>query len=168
MRLTDIQRTPKAYILRQSRAVKAWTLGLCVFLLSFGVLPLLVAGKDALIPSVLIMALFLSVVIYLFCMTFGYRIVIDEKGIHRYSFNRVKHSLLWRYIRSYGVDVILVPHRHGQTDHLAFYASTEATPIDPENKVFIKLNPSDERAIRESGLLTFCRRQRAEADRSFI
>lgn len=168
MRLTDIQKTSTAYVLRQSRAVKIMTLGLCVFLLSFGVLPLLVAGKDALIPSVLIMALFLSVVVYLFCLTFGYRIVIDEKGIHRYSFHRVKHSLLWRYIRSYGVDEILVPYRYGQSLNLAFYASTEDIPIDPENKVFIKLNPSDERAIRESGLLTFCRRQRAGADRSFI
>jgi hypothetical protein len=33
--------------------------------------------------------------------------------------------------------------------------------------VFIKLTPADEQTIRESGIIVFCRRQMAEADRHF-
>ncbi len=168
MRLTDIQKTSMAYVLRQSRAVKMMTLGLCIFLLSFGILPLLIAGKESMIPSILIMAIFGFIAAYLLCLSFGYRIVIDEKGIHRCSFNRVKRSLLWKDIRSCGVGEIPVPYRYGHMRHLAFYASAEETPVDDDEKIFIKLNPTDERALRESGLLAYCRRQRAEADRSFI
>ena len=36
-----------------------------------------------------------------------------------------------------------------------------------ENKVFIKLTKTDEQALRESGLLTFCRSQMDRADRGF-
>ena len=159
MRLTYMQETPNGYVLGQSRAVKAWTLGLCIFLLSFGVLPLLVAGKDALIYSVLIMALFSLIPAYLLYLAFGYRIVIDEKGIHRYSFRHVKRSLLWKDIRSCGVGEIPVPYRYGHIRHLAFYASTEETPFDDDEKIFIKLNPTDERVIRKSQLLDYCHAQ---------
>lgn len=131
MRLTDIQKTPTGYIIRHNKAVKAITLVLCAFLLSLGVLLLLATERDTVTIGlvVLFMIFFDALAIYLFCPDFGFRIVIDETGVHRYSFNRVKHTLLWRYIRSFGVGVIPVPWRYHQIDHLAFYASTEAKPV---------------------------------------
>jgi hypothetical protein len=36
-----------------------------------------------------------------------------------------------------------------------------------KNCLFIRVDKEDEQAIRESGLLNFCRRQMAEADRHF-
>lgn len=169
MRLTDIQKSQTGYIIRQSKAVHAFTLVLCIFLLSFGVLLLLATEHDAITIGlvVLFMIFFDGLAVYLFCLDFGFRIVVDETGVHRYSFKRVKHTLLWRYVRSFGIDVIPVPFRYGQIDHLAFFASTETKPIDYKSKVFIKLNPSDEQAIRESGLLSFCHTQMAEVDRKF-
>ena len=169
MRLTVIQKSPTGYILRQSKAVKAWTLVLCVFFLSVGISLPSFAERDVftLVMAFLFMAFFAAVSVYLYCLSFGYRIVVDETGVHRCSFNRVKHSLLWRYIRSCGVDTIPVPYRHGTTYRLAFYASTETNPVSMENKVFIKLTKTDEHALRESGLLTFCRSQMDRADRNF-
>lgn len=170
MKLTDIQKTATGYVIRQSKGVHAITLVLCIFLLSLGVLLLLATPHDGITIGlvVLFMTFFDGLAVYLFCLDFGYRIVVDETGVHRYSFNRVKHTLLWRHIRSCGVGLIPVPWRYHQIDHLAFYASTEANPVSMENKVFIKLNPSDEQAIRESGLLSFCRAQMENADRTAL
>jgi hypothetical protein len=39
--------------------------------------------------------------------------------------------------------------------------------VNIENQVFIKLTKTDEQAIRESGIIVFCRRQMAKADRNF-
>jgi hypothetical protein len=170
MRYTDIQKTPTGYTLRHSRATKLMTLIPCsLFAIPATVLLFFELDIEPykLIPTALAMVLSWVITAYLFSLAFGYRIVIDETGVHRYSFGRVKHSLLWRYVRSFGIGVIPVPSRYGQTNHLAFYASTEAKPIDYKSKVFIKLTPADEQAIRESGLITFCRRQMADADRHF-
>ncbi len=173
MRLTAIQKTPTGYVLRHSRAIKLMTLIPCAFIAIFPTvitIPLFFSEKAEsanFIPTSIAMILAWVITAYLCSLAFGYRIVVDETGVHRYSFNRVKHTLLWRHIRSFGIDVIPVPSRNGQMDHLAFYASTEASPIDYKSKVFIKLNPPDEESIRRSGLLTFCRRQMAEADRKF-
>ena len=173
MRYTDIQKTPTGYVLRHGRATKLMTLILCAF---FGIVPTVMSillffmeGTDPsnLLPAMLGMVIMWASTAYLFSLAFGFRIVVDEAGVHRYSFGRVKHSLLWRYVRSFGIGVIPVPFRYGQMDHLAFFASTETKPIDYKSKVFIKLTPADEQALRESGLLTFCRRQMAEADRHF-
>ena len=173
MRYTAIQKTPTGYVLRHSRATKLMTLILCAF---FGIVPTVMSillffmeGTDPsnLLPAMLGMVIMWASTAYLFSLAFGFRIIVDEAGVHRYSFGRVKHSLLWRYVRSFGIGVIPVPARYGQTNHQAFYASTEAKPIDYKSKVFIKLTPADEQAIRESGLLNFCRRQMAEADRKF-
>ncbi len=167
MRYTDIQKNPESYVLRQSKAVKALTLVLCVFFLSFGISLPFFAERDVftLVMAFLFMAFFAAVSVYLYCLSFSYRIVVDETGVHRYSFGRVKHSILWRYVRSFGIGVIPVPYRYGTTDRLTFYASTEEKPVSMENKVFIKLTPADEQAIRESGLITFCRRKMAEVNR---
>ena len=169
MRLTDIQKSQTGYILRQSKAVKAWTLVPCVFFLSVGISLPFFAERDVftLVMAFLFMAFFAAVSVYLYCLSFGYRIVVDETGVHRYSFNRAKHTLLWRHIRSFGVDVIPVYYRYGTTNRLAFYASTETKPVNIENQVFIKLTKTDEQALRESGIIVFCRRQMAEADRKF-
>ena len=173
MRYTDIQKTPTGYVLRHSRATKLMTLILCAFTAVFPTvitIPLFFSEKAEtanIIPTSIVMILMWVITAYLCSLAFGFRIVVDETGVHRYSFGRVKLSLLWRYVRSFGIDVIPVPSRYGQMDHLAFYASTEAKPIDYKSKVFIKLTPADEQAIRESGLITFCRRQMADADRHF-
>ena len=173
MRYTDIQKNPTGYILRHSRATKLMTLILCAFI---GIVPTVItiplffsdkAETANIIPTSIAMILAWVITAYLCSLAFGFRIVVDEAGVHRYSFGRVKLSLLWRYVRSFGIDVIPVPSRYGQMDHLAFYASTEAKPIDYKSKVFIKLTPADEQAIRESGIIVFCRRQMAEADRKF-
>ena len=173
MRYTDIQKNPTGYILRHSRATKLMTLILCAFI---GIVPTVItiplffsekAETANIIPTSIVMILAWVITAYLCSLAFGFRIVVDETGVHRYSFGRVKLSLLWRYVRSFDIDVIPVPSRYGQTNHLAFYASTEAKPIDYKSKVFIKLTPADEQAIRESGIIVFCRRQMAEADRHF-
>ena len=173
MRYTDIQKSPTGYILRHSRAVKLMILIPCAFI---GIIPTVLVislfftegvDPDNLLPTALGTVLMWSITVYLFSLAFGFRIVVDETGVHRYSFGRVKQTLLWRYVRSFGIDVIPVPSRNGQMDHLAFYASTEAKPINYKSKVFIKLTPADEQAIRESGIIVFCRRQMAETDRKF-
>ena len=174
MRYTAIQKTPTGYVLRHSRATKLMTLILCAF---FGIVPTVMSillffmeGTDPsnLFPAMLGMVIMWASTAYLFSLAFGFRIIVDEAGVHRYSFGRVKHSLLWRYVRSFGIGVIPVPStRSGPSNHLAFYASTEAKPIDHKSKVFIKLTPADEQALRESGLLNFCRRQMADTDRKF-
>ena len=173
MRYTDIQKTPTGYVLRHSRATKLMTLILCAFIAVFPTvitIPLFFSEKAEtgnIIPTSIVMILAWVITAYLWSLAFGFRIVVDEAGVHRYSFGRVKLSLLWRYVRSFGIGVIPVPSRNGQTNHLAFYASTEAKPIDYKSKVFIKLTPADEQALRESGIIVFCRRQMAEADRKF-
>ena len=173
MRYTDIQKTPTGYVLRHSRATKLMTLILCAFIAVFPTvitIPLFFSEKAEtgnIIPTSIVMILAWVITAYLWSLAFGFRIVVDEAGVHRYSFGRVKLSLLWRYVRSFGIGVIPVPSRNGQTNHLAFYASTEAKPIDYKSKVFIKLTPADEQAIRESGIIVFCRRQMAKADRNF-
>ena len=173
MRYTDIQKTPTGYVLRHSRATKLMTLILCAFIAVFPTvitIPLFFSEKAEtanIIPTSIVMILAWVITAYLWSLAFGFRIVVDEAGVHRYSFGRVKLSLLWRYVRSFGIGVIPVPSRNGQTNHLAFYASTEAKPIDYKSKVFITLTPADEQAIRESGIIVFCRRQMAEADRKF-
>lgn len=174
MRYTAIQKSPTGYILRHSRATKLMTLIPCAFI---GIVPTVItiplffsekAETANIIPTSIGMILAWAITAYLFSLAFGFRIVVDEAGVHRYSFGRVKLSLLWRYVRSFGIGVIPVPStRSGPSNHLAFYASTETKPVSMENKVFIKLTPADEQALRESGLLTFCRRQMAEADRNF-
>ena len=173
MRYTDIQKTPTGYVLRHGRATKLMTLILCAFIAVFPTvitIPLFFSEKAEtanIIPTSIVMILAWVITAYLWSLAFGFRIVVDEAGVHRYSFGRVKLSLLWRYVRSFGIDVIPVPSRNGQTNHLAFYASTEAKPIDYKSKVFIKLTKTDEQALRESGIIVFCRRQMAEADRKF-
>ena len=173
MRYTDIQKTPTGYVLRHGRATKLMTLILCAFIAVFPTvitIPLFFSEKAEtanIIPTSIVMILAWVITAYLWSLAFGFRIVVDEAGVHRYSFGRVKLSLLWRYVRSFGIGVIPVPSRYGQMDHLAFYASTEAKPIDYKSKVFIKLTPADEQALRESGIIVFCRRQMAEADRKF-
>ena len=173
MRYADIQKTPTGYVLRHSRATKLMTLILCAFIAVFPTvitIPLFFSEKAEtanIIPTSIVMILAWVITAYLWSLAFGFRIVVDEAGVHRYSFGRVKLSLLWRYVRSFGIGVIPVPSRNGQTNHLAFYASTEAKPIDYKSMVFIKLSPADEQAIRESGIIVFCRRQMAEADRKF-
>ena len=173
MRYTDIQKTPTGYVLRHGRATKLMTLILCAFIAVFPTvitIPLFFSEKAEtanIIPTSIVMILAWVITAYLWSLAFGFRIVVDEAGVHRYSFGRVKLSLLWRYVRSFGIGVIPVPSRNGQTNHLAFYASTEAKPIDYKSKVFITLTPADEQAIRESGIIVFCRRQMAEADRKF-
>lgn len=173
MRLTSIQKSPTGYILRHSRTTKLMTLIPCAFISivpTVITLPLFFSEKAEtvnIIPTSIAMILMWIITAYLFSLAFGFRIVVDEAGVHRYSFGHVKLSLLWRYVRSFGIDVIPVPSRYGQMDHLAFFASTETKPIDYKCKVFIKLTPADEQALRESGLLIFCRRQMAEADRHF-
>lgn len=173
MRYTEIQKTPTGYILRHSRATKLMTLIPCAFI---GIVPTVItipllfsekAETANIIPTSIAMILAWVITAYLCSLAFGFRIVVDEAGVHRYSFGRVKLSLLWRYVRSFGIDVIPVPFRYGQMDHLAFFVSTETKPIDYKSKVFIKLTPADEQAIRESGLLTFCRSQMGRADRTF-
>lgn len=174
MRYTAIQKSPTGYTIRHSRATKLMTLIPCAFI---GIVPTVItiplffsdkAETANIIPTSIAMILAWVITAYLFSLAFGFRIVVDEAGVHRYSFGRVKLSLLWRYVRSFGIDVIPVPStRSGPSNHLAFYASTEKKPVSTENKVFIKLTPADEQALRESGLLTFCRRQMADADRHF-
>ena len=173
MRNTDIQKTPTGYILRHGRATKLMTLILCAF---FGIVPTVMSillffmeGTDPsnLLPAMLGMVIMWASTAYLFSLAFGFRIVVDETGVHRYSFGRVKLSLLWRYVRSFGIGVIHVACQRGTTNRLAFYASTEEKPVDYKSTVFIWLTKTDEQAIRESGLLNFCRRQMAEADRKF-
>ena len=173
MRYTDIQKTPTGYVLRHGRATKLMTLILCAFIAVFPTvitIPLFFSEKAEtanIIPTSIVMILAWVITAYLWSLAFGFRIVVDEAGVHRYSFGRVKLSLLWRYVRSFGIGVIPVPSRNGQTNHLAFYASTETKPIDYKSKVFIKLTKTDEQALRESGIIVFCRRQMAEADRKF-
>ena len=173
MRYTDIQKTPTGYVLRHSRATKLMTLIPCAFISivpTVITIPLFFSDKAEtanIIPTSIGMILAWAITAYLCSLAFGFRIVVDEAGVHRYSFGRVKLSLLWRHIRSFGIDVIPVPSRYGQMDHLSFFASTETKPIDYKSKVFIKLTPADEQAIRESGIIVFCRRQMAEADRHF-
>ncbi len=173
MRYTDIQKTPTGYTIRHSRATRLMTLIPCAFI---GIVPTVMAillfftggvEPQNCFPIALAMVLAWVITAYLFSLAFGFRIVVDEVGVHRCSFGRVKHTLLWRYIRSFGVGVISFTARYGPSKHLAFYASTETSPIDYQRRIVIKLTPADEQALRESGLLTFCHSQMAEADRKF-
>ena len=174
MRFIDIQKKPSGYVLRHSSTIKFLTFIPCALIaIPATILPIplfFIEGGEPgnLVPTILGMVIMWAISAYVYSLAFGYRIVVDETGAHRYSFRRVKHTLLWRHIRSFGIGETLVTYRHGTTNHLAFYASTEAKPINMENKVFIKLSKSDEQAPRESGLLTFCRRQMAEAERDSL
>jgi len=173
MRYTAIQKSPTGYTIRHGRATKLMTLIPCAFISivpTVITIPLFFSEKAEpanIIPTSIAMILAWVITAYLCSLAFGFRIVVDETGVHRYSFKRVKHTLLWRHIRSFGIDVIPVPFRYGQMDHLAFFASTEIKPIDYKSKVFIKLTPADEQALRGSGLLSFCHTQMAEVDRKF-
>lgn len=170
MRLTHLQRTPTSYVLRHSKSFRILTLVLCGVLVSFATVPatilIITVGVKLgdLFPIIMAVILSWIISIYLYCLTFGYRIVVDETGVHRYSFNRLKHSLPWRYVRSCGIRVIRVPGRYVPTDRLAFYACVQKNPSDFKERIFMKLNDTDEQALRESGLLSFCHAQMAEAD----
>ena len=87
MRLSQIQKAPTGYVLRYSKAVKALMLAPCIIFLSFGCVLPFVAERDAftMVMACLFGAYFAGTSAYLFCVAFGYRIAVDETGVHRYS-----------------------------------------------------------------------------------
>lgn len=173
MRNVSITKTEKGYVLGFGPTVKALSMAVSATLLVpvvFLILLNLIFTDMPTSAIELTVALLLSVgfTLLMYCLSFGHRLVIDETGVHRYFFRRLKVSLIWRHIRSCGIDTILVPNRGGQNLHLAFYASTEADPVNPKNKLVMSLTPQDEAALREAGLVSFCRTHMAEQiDRSF-
>ena len=173
MRNISITKTEKGYVLGFGPTVKALSMAVSATLLVPVVFLIILNLIFTDIPTSAIeltVALILSVgfMVLMYCLSFGHRLVIDETGVHRYFFRRLKMSLIWRHIRSCGIDTILVPNRGGQSLHLAFYASTEADPVTPKNKLVMSLTPQDEAALREAGLVSFCRTHMAEQiDRNF-
>lgn len=173
MRNVSITKTEKGYVLGFSPAIKALSMALSASLLVPVVFLILLsliftAIQTSAIEWIAVLLLSVGLTVLMYCLSFGHRLVIDETGVHRYFFRRLKMSLLWRYIRSCGIDTIWVPNRGGQSLHLAFYASTEAAPVNPKNKLVMSLTPRDEAALREAGLVSFCRAHMAEQiDRKF-
>ncbi len=172
MKQIDIQRTSTGYEIRQSKSVRTQVLLISVLPLipSVGIALL---GLFPMVPRNLFPWLF---GLLLWCITMGYvcylsysfRLVIDEQGVHRYAVGRVKRSFLWRHIRSCDIAEIPPSANEGRVIPPSFYVSTEKEIENMKNCLFIRLqNKEDEQAIRESGLLTFCRRQMADTDRKF-
>ena len=172
MKQIDIQRTSRGYEIRQSKSVRTQVLLISVLLL-IPYVGIALLGLFPMVPRNLFPWLF---GLLLWCITMGYvcylsysfRLVIDEQGVHRHAFNRVKRSFLWRHIRSCDIAEIPPSANEGRVIPPSFYVSTEKEIENMKNCLFIRLqNKEDEQALRESGLITFCRRQMAEADRKF-
>ncbi len=172
MKQIEIQRTPTGYEIRQSKSVRTQVL-------LIGILPLIPYVGIALLgvfpmvprnlfPWLLGLLLWCITMGYLCYLNFSFRLVIDEIGVHRYAFNRVKRSFLWRHIRSCDIAEIPPSANEGRVMPPSFYVSTEKEVESMKNCLFIRLqNKEDEQAIRSSGLLSFCRAQMADADRKF-
>ena len=176
MRQIEIQRTPTAYTLCFSPASRKSSALLSggVFLMgaTASAAPWLISGAKPPAGMILVSvyAALCGVIIPLILLrsTLGFRLVADEVGVHRYAFNRVKRSFLWRHIRSCDIAEIPPSANEGRVIPPSFYVSTEKEVENMKNCLFIRLqNKKDEQALRESGLLNFCRRQMAEADRKF-
>ena len=176
MRQIEIQRTPTAYTLRFSPASRKSSALLSggVFLMgaTASAAPWLIYGAKPPAGMILvsIYTALCGVIIPLILLrsTLGFRLVADEVGVHRYVFGRVKRSFLWRHIRSCGLDEIPPSQNEGRVIAPSFYVSTESPVEAMKNCLFIRLqNKEDQHAIHESGLLTFCRSQMADADRKF-
>ena len=159
MRLIDLQKAETGYTIRFSKFFKIFPAALFAWIW----LPLVIVviwTDTSLRPDpMLLLTLPLSIFICLFLFRVGYgsRVVIDETGVHQYSFKRLKHSILWRYVKSFGVDTIFMGGRSGH--RLAFYVCTEEKPGRFDSRIACTLHKQDEQAILESGLLTYCRAQ---------
>ena len=172
MKQIDIQRTPTGYEIRQSKSVRTQVL-------LFSALPLIPYAGIALpglfpmaprnlFPWLFALLLWCIIMGYVCYLNYSFRLVIDEQGVHRYAFNCVKRSFLWRHIRSCDIAKIPPSANEGRVIPPSFYVSTEKEVENMKNCLFIRLqNKKDEQALRESGLLNFCRRQIADTDRKF-
>lgn len=175
MKQIEIQKTSTAYILRFSRQVRVISLAVsgCLFLIGMtaSLVPWLIYGATPPVGMIFI-SIYAGITavgfpLLLVCRTMGFRFVADGEGFHRYSFNRVKRTFLWRHIRSCGIDEIPSTENEGRVMLPSFYVSTESPVMSMKNCLFIRIDKEGEQAVRESGMLHFCRRQLAEVDRDF-
>ena len=174
MRNIEIQKDSSGYVLRFNRNTRRLTMVIsgCLFLpgMTVSLVPWLIHGS--LSPAYMV---FISICTGVFaigipwvlvCPTIGFRLVVDAKGVHRYSFNRLKRTFLWRHVRSYGIDEIPPSANEGRLIPPSFYVSTEKEIENMKNCLFIRLrHKEDEQALRASGLLNFCRAQMAKDDK---
>lgn len=175
MRQIEIQRTPTGYTLRFSPASRKSSALLSggVFLMgaTASLIPWLIYGAKPPAGMILVSvyAALCALVIppILLRSSVGFRLVADEQGVHRCFFNRVQRTFLWRHIRSCGIEEIPPSLNEGRVILPSFYVSTEKVVENMKNCLFIRVDKEDEQALRESGIIVFCRRQMAEADRKF-
>lgn len=173
MKQIEIQRTPAGYEIRQSKSVRTQVLLISVLpmipYVGIALLGLFPMVPRNLFPWLLGLLLWCVTMGYVCYLNFSFRLVIDAAGVHRYSFNRVKRSFLWRHIRSCGIEEIPPSENEGRVMPPSFYVSTEKEIEDMKNCLFIRLqNKEAEQTIRESGLLSFCRAQMENADRTVL
>ena len=176
MKKLEIQKTSAAYTLRYDRPMRAMCLTTAVSIFLFGsivsAIPWLIYGAKPPVGMV-----FISIYVGICALVFppilirssvGFRLIADEQGVHRCFFNRVQRTFLWRHIRSCGLDEIPPSQNEGRVIAPSFYVSTESPVEAMKNCLFIRLqSKEDQHALRESGLLTFCRSQMDRADRGF-
>ena len=175
MKKLEIQKTSAAYTLRYDRPMRAMCLTTAVSIFLFGsiisAIPWLIYGAKPPVGMV-----FISIYVGICALVFppilirssvGFRLIADEQGVHRCFFNRVQRTFLWRHIRSCGIEEIPPSLNEGRVILPSFYVSTEKVVENMKNCLFIRVDKEDEQAIRESGLLTFCRSQMDRADRKF-
>ena len=178
MKHIEIQKTNSAYILRFSRKMRTMSFILAGYLFLMGITFLIsaiivctITGVSSTIEMILIPIVTVIVSIGLPWLILGwvtgFRLVADAQGVHRYAFSRVQRTFLWRHIRSCGIEEIPPSLNEGRVILPSFYVSTEKEIENMKNCLFIRVDKEDEQAIRASGLLSFCRTQMENADRTF-
>ena len=175
MKHIEIQKNNSTYVLRFSRKTRTMclTAAVSIFLLCsiVSAIPWLVYGAKPpggmVFISIYTGICALVIPPILIRSSVGFRLVADEQGVHRCFFNRVQRNFLWRHIRSCGIEEIPPSLNEGRVIRPSFSVSTEKVVENMKNCLFIRVDKEDEQAIRESGLITFCRRQMADADRHF-
>ena len=160
MRMIDLQKTAEGYTIRYGkffRIFPLFTMGsLTIFPLIFLVWDWL--DRRVLDPqTIFLLSICVAGSLWISRVLLGFRLVIDKSGVHRYIAKRLKHTIPWKYVRSFGIDTIFVGGKGGY--HLAFYVSTDTKPGNQDNQLACMLNKQDEQALREEGVLAYCRAQ---------
>lgn len=176
MKKIEIQKTSAAFILRYSRPMRTMYLVVSAVLFLIGMTasatPWLIYGAKPpagmIFISIYAGIFAIGVPLFLICSGIGFRLVVDTKGVHRYSFNRVERSFLWRHIHSCGIAEIPPSENDGRVMLPSFYVSTEKQATNMKNCLFIRIEKQGEQAIRASGLLSFCHRQMMAADQNLL
>lgn len=102
MRNIEIQKDSSGYVLHFNRNTRRLTMVIsgCLFLLGMTVslVPWLIYGNKPpagmIFISIYTGIFAIGIPLVLVCPTIGFRLVVDAKGVHRYSFNLLKRTFL--------------------------------------------------------------------------